>query len=248
MIQLKAIPAPPELTNEVVEVLTQKYKTTSESVWKQAYIKRDLLKLSFAKCCYCECKVDEESKYMEVEHFYPKDIFPDLVVVWENLLPSCKRCNGHKSTHNTQIEPIIHPVIDNPKEHLTLKSYRFYAKNNSLIGKTTIEAVELNDRERLVNKRYEIGTKILEELESLLDDLQEFENKGLAETRKERKLKNKLLKLMQECLPQKEYSATAATTLIYSEEYPPIRQKFIFLNWWNTEFQNIENQILDITF
>ncbi len=248
MIQLKAIPAPPELINEVVEALTQKYKTTGESVWKQAYIKRDLLKLSFAKCCYCECKIDEESKYMEVEHFFPKSLFPDLVVVWENLLPSCKRCNGHKSKHNTQIEPIIHPVRDNPKDYLTLKAYRFYAKNNSLLGKTTIEVIELNDRERLVNKRFAIGTKMLEELEDLLDDLQEFENQSFADTRKERKLKRKLFKLMEECLPKKEYSATSATTLIYSEAYSQSRQIFISLNWWNTEFQEIENQIITLAF
>ncbi|MCU0393555.1 MAG: hypothetical protein MUE81_20765 [Thermoflexibacter sp.] len=248
MIRLQFVPPPPELTNEVIASLTAIYKDSEKSVWKQSYIERDLLKISFSKCCYCECKLNEESKYLEVEHFYPKSLFPDLVVVWDNLLPSCKRCNGNKNNHNTQLEPIIHPIKDNPKDYLILKAYRFYPKNKSMIGKTTIEVIDLNDRERLVKKRFEIGDKLLEQLENLFNDLQDFENQQIDNLRKERRLKRQLRNLMNECLPQAEYSATTATVLLQSEAYLDIKQKFTNLQWWNLEFEQTESQMKAIAF
>ncbi|RYE16339.1 MAG: HNH endonuclease, partial [Sphingobacteriaceae bacterium] len=67
MIKLTAISAPDELTYDVVKELTEQYQLTGESVWNQPYIKKALLSMSNNKCCYCECKIDEESKYLEVE-------------------------------------------------------------------------------------------------------------------------------------------------------------------------------------
>lgn len=43
------------------------------------------------KCVYCE-----ESVADEVEHIYPKDLFPDRVFSWENYVYACGTCNGPK--------------------------------------------------------------------------------------------------------------------------------------------------------
>ncbi len=43
------------------------------------------------RCCYCE-----HSTADEVEHIYPKTIFPEKTFVWENYLYACGPCNGRK--------------------------------------------------------------------------------------------------------------------------------------------------------
>ena len=44
------------------------------------------------RCNYCE-----DSAADEVEHFYPKDLYPEYCFAWGNYLYSCGRCNGtHK--------------------------------------------------------------------------------------------------------------------------------------------------------
>lgn len=43
------------------------------------------------RCCYCE-----DSCADEVEHIRPKDLYPELVFVWENYLYACGTCNGPK--------------------------------------------------------------------------------------------------------------------------------------------------------
>ncbi|MCB9232568.1 MAG: hypothetical protein H6581_12935 [Bacteroidia bacterium] len=44
------------------------------------------------RCCYCE-----DSLADEVEHIFPKSIFPEKVFVWENYLYACGPCNGPKN-------------------------------------------------------------------------------------------------------------------------------------------------------
>lgn len=241
MIKLKALDKPTELTDDLVAQLTEEYKNTQNDVWKKPYITEPLLKMSSGKCCFCETKVNEESKYMEVEHFHPKDLtlYPDEVVLWDNLLPICKRCNGKKSNHDTKNEPIIHPVRDNPKAHLKLRNYRF--RDLSKLGKCTIDVTDLNHRERLVTKRFEVGNKISEEL----DDLIESTNHYLSEpsTRKRNRIVRNLEKIMLQGTKESEYSATAATVILTDTNYTDIKQLFIDNALWDDEFIQLEQQV-----
>jgi len=41
------------------------------------------------RCCYCEVSQPDE-----VEHIYPKDLYPDRAFVWTNYLMACGPCNG----------------------------------------------------------------------------------------------------------------------------------------------------------
>lgn len=239
MIKLQALGKPTELTDDLVAQLTEEYKNTKNDVWKKSYITEQLLKMSSEKCCFCETKVYEESKYMEVEHFHPKSLYPDEVLLWDNLLPICKRCNGKKSDHDTKNEPIIHPVRDNPKAHLKLRNYRF--RDLSKLGKCTIDVTDLNHRERLVTKRFEVGNKISEEL----DDLIESTNHYLSEpsTRKRNRIVRNLEKIMLQGTKEYEYSATAATVILTDTNYAEIKQLFIDNTLWNDEFVQLEKQV-----
>jgi 5-methylcytosine-specific restriction endonuclease McrA len=241
MISLKAIPKPTELTDKVAQELTARYKQDGSAVWKQKYITEALSKMSNDKCCYCECKITEESKYLEVEHFHPKSLYPDEVVAWENLLPSCKRCNGKKGDHDTKEEPIIHPIRNNPKLHLTWKNYRLYLKTK--LGNVTIDVISLNDRKRLVNKRFEIGVRLCDELENLLELTIDYDNRTNFSTKRRNRIVGQLTNLMTEGTRQSEFSATAATVILHENSYSKIKQLFIKNNLWNDEFIELEKEV-----
>lgn len=66
---------------------------------------------------------------MKVEHFEDKFDYPDKVMVWENLLPSCKKCNSSKNTHDVIAAPIINPFIDEPKNELYFRLYHIKGKS-----------------------------------------------------------------------------------------------------------------------
>ena len=61
------------------------------------------------RCQYCE-----DSAADEVEHFYPKDLFPEYCFSWENYLYSCGRCNGAYKINKFKIfKKDTRDVIDN---------------------------------------------------------------------------------------------------------------------------------------
>lgn len=244
MIQLTAMSKPTELTEELQEKLTELYKKTEESVWKQKFIERDLLKISFGKCCYCECNVTKESKYMEIDHFYPKSLYDDEVVKWENLLPSCKLCNGSKGNFDTKNNEFLHPIHNNPQEHLYFLGYRLRVKNNSIKAKNLLENIGLNDKQRLVDKRFEIGEAINEKLTNLLELSIDYANGIANHTRRKNIISNSLINLLQEGQPTSDYSALVATVILQNPDYQEIKQLFINSGLWNEEFNSLEKQLV----
>jgi len=244
MIRLQTVEKPAQLTDELVAELTQKYKDDGTGVWKQKYIVEALLKMSADKCCFCETKLQEESKYMEVEHFHPKSLYPDEVISWDNLLPICKRCNDKKSNHDTKKELIIHPVRDDPKEHLELRNYRFYG--SPPLGKLTIEVVDLNDRQRLTDIRYKLGTAINETLSDLVQLTHDYVN--APSTRRKNKIIGTLKNIMLEGTREFEFSATAATVLLTNPDYLEIKRLFKTFDdddnkLWTQDFVNLEKEV-----
>ena len=245
MIKLTRPPKPVELTEEVQEKLTKKFIETKDRVYAVDYIKDALMIMSHDKCAYCECDLTKESNYMEVEHYHDKHDYPEEVVKWENLLPSCKHCNGNKSTHDTYDEPIIDPSKDNPKEHLYFKSYAIRGKDD--LGKITVEVIDLNDKLRLVRVRFDIGEEIRKKLDTLLTLTKGYVNRenNLAQrglTRRKNKIVGTLRDLLQEAQPTSDYSATAATVLLNDEDYQQIKTYFQQANIWSEELIELEQK------
>lgn len=215
MIKLERENKPDFLTNEKILELTDNFKSTKSSVWNIDHIKEPLLRSSHGKCAYCECPLTSESNYMEVEHFEDKKHNPDKVVAWENLLPSCKKCNGSKGTHNVIDEPIINPYVDDPKDHLSMRLYRFRGKTEK--GNYTIEVANLNHSTRLVISRFDIGEKV----DELIDTAWERYHTFLE--RQDTRSRNRLIKivegLLEECQPESDYSASTATNLLSDTKF-----------------------------
>lgn len=63
-----------------------------------AAVRKELAELCSGsrRCMYCEDSVADE-----VEHFRPKDLYPEVVFVWMNYLYACGQCNGGRTTDSS---------------------------------------------------------------------------------------------------------------------------------------------------
>lgn len=246
MIKLKRSEKPLFLTDAKVIELTNDFKSNNTSVWNIDLIKTPLLESSHGKCAYCECSLTAESNYMEVEHFEDKKNNSDKVVEWSNLLPSCKKCNGFKSTHDVNKDPIINPYDENPKAHLAMRLYRLRGKTPK--GITTIDITQLNHTDRLVKSRFEIGEKIHAFLDTAYERLEIYLNNK--SVRNINRLSTLVEALLSECQSKSIYAASTATMLVTDDKFHKVKDSMENEGIWTEDlkklFENAELLVLDI--
>lgn len=247
MIKLERSEKPSELTDEIVNELTRQYTQTEDSVWNKPYIKKALLNTSHCKCAYCELKLGEEGKFMQVEHFHCKKLYPNEVVHWENLLPSCNRCNSNKGAHDTVSDPIINPFIDNPANYLYMENYRIKSVNSNSLGQSTIDVLYLNDSESLVLPRFNIGNRVLDKLELISELLTSYLDGTDNSTRRKNRIINGLKEILSLADPKKEYSATIATVIMSDDIYHSIKNILSIHSLWNHELEALHNNAHNIS-
>ena len=237
MIKLNRLYTPIKLTPALVREKTELYKATGRSVWNIGWLKESLMGLSHGKCAYCECSLKKESNYMEVDHFEDKHQYPDKVMDWDNLLPSCKHCNVHKLTHDVKKDPIVNPFVDNPNEHLYFQYFRYKAKD--VKGENTISVLDLNDGERrLVDTRFEIGNALQKSLEELLIKLDLYQKKPT--TMNKNKLVGAVINTIRQCMPESEYSALCATVLHSCDDYVKLKADMQNYGLWTQEIDSCD--------
>ena len=240
MIKIQRVSAPVELTPQVVAEKTTQFKENpSKAVWKEEYIASRLMQMSHGKCSYCECPLGVESNYMEVEHFHHKQEYPDEVVIWDNLLPSCRACNARKGTHDTIASPIVNPTIDDPKDHLGFKDYRYKSKTDK--GKETVTLLDLNDLERRCLPRFRVCTLLNDKVESFLEDIQNIS--VASRTQKKNRMKNNVRELLETCQCDREYTAIKATTLIHNRDYATLISEMQSRGLWTQDLILLDEQM-----
>lgn len=140
-------------------------------------------------CNYCE-----NNEATDVEHIYPKSLFPERAFRWDNYLLSCGTCNTkYKSDGFAVFDPansenlvelvreqpplnndgvFINPRLDNPTDFLFLDflTFRFTARLNISLRdqrrtEYTIALLKLNDREALVAARRRAANYYFDRLE-----------------------------------------------------------------------------------
>ena len=244
MIKLKRGDKPEYLDDNKISELTRKYLDGGGSVWNRNEIKEPLLKVSNGKCAYCEANIVEESKYMEVEHFRCKDAFPDKVVEWENLLPSCKRCNGRKGNYNVDVDGmIVNPCDMDPREHMYFHNYRLRWRN--VTGRrAVVDALYLNDTAKLVATRMQLGEAVYTALESLREDFDDYSD-GNNSSRKLRRIFRGIERLLQQAQPESSYSALIATILLTDPDYIWLRDELSKLDDW-APLEKLEDTAKDL--
>lgn len=235
MIKLLRGTKPKFLTVEKEKELVARFKANGTSVWNTPSVKKPLLLSSNNKCAYCECKLDEESNYMEVDHFKHKDSYPDLVVDWSNLVPSCKRCNRSKWDNDVTIKPIINPYVDAPKKHLFVYNMRVVGRD--IIGENTVDVLSLNEYPRVVRPRAELVFHIDDKINTLFELVSDYEK-----TRNQgglRKIRNQIHGILSECQPEKEYSYVTSATTINNKQFQIIISKLKAIGEWGNELESL---------
>lgn len=245
MIKINKLNCPNELTFERQKELTFKYLKDGEYVWKQPYIENALLKSSFTKCVYCECKLNVESKYMEVEHFHDKSHYPFEVINWENLFPSCKRCNGKKSNFDTKLNPFINPAKMDPRVHLVLSNFRLWPVTQA--GDNTIDRLLLNDPIKLVQQRFQIVNVVSSTLADIHDNVQEYFNNTRRNSKNRNKFMSAIDNLLLEAMPSESYSATVSTAIINNPHFLSVVEILNLENLWNDDLQKKFNVICELS-
>lgn len=240
MVKLDRISRPQELTDEVIRIKTEQFRNNSKAlVWNERYIKDRLLSMSYGKCCYCECDLTIESNYMEVEHFRDKHTHPDLVVDWDNLLPSCKKCNSSKSSHDVDAEPIINPCIDVPQQHMRLY-HGVYFQGIDAMGLATIDVLNLNDTNRHLNPRAALGYEIYGKMKNFCNKSRDLLNNDSRSGQAVSRLRNEVTRLFQGAQIDKEYSAIAATWILNDPDYANLKDNLKALSVWTDELDGLE--------
>jgi len=242
MIKLQRAAAPAYLSDEKVRELTEEFKRSGGRVWAHQEVVGALAASSNDKCAFCETIVSEESKYLEVEHFFHKDAYPEKVVEWANLLPACRRCNGRKGVHDVGKAPIINPYDNDPVKHLGFRCYRFRAL--TALGDETIGVLDLNNSDRVVFKRFEVGESIVEAVTVAEDRLTRW--KELGTTRARNAAIASIEALLKECQPKAQYSATAATILHADDRFNALMGAAKSDGIWTDELEKLYESSLPL--
>lgn len=236
-------PAKPQKLAEQEASLTNEFKMDpNKAVWKKPYIQQPLLEMTGCKCSYCERAIGKETgREVHIDHFKCKKNYPELVVDWKNLLPSCGRCNRHKGEHDTVKQPILNPAETDPREFLFLSNYRYYSKDPGAdsIGRRTLEVLLLNDSDDCCKARFQLGNQLAEKIESFYDIVVE---KGAAlktDTAAKNKVVNGCRKLLKKCLPTEEYSAFMATALHSDGNFSFIKSALTEQGLWDEELSRL---------
>lgn len=178
--------------NEDYEV-TNLYK--EEKIRKLYYLNDNFQGPFWRKCAYCEGGIASQNG--EIDHFRPKkrvsndDFIPIqghkgyywLAYDWQNLLPSCTKCNQsrpleklegkkiigkqdrfpledetkrvflHSGNLSDEKPLLINPLVEDPEEHLQVIFKTGQLKWNTARGKKCVDLFGLNDRDDLKEGR-----------------------------------------------------------------------------------------------
>jgi uncharacterized protein (TIGR02646 family) len=109
-----------ELEADKTNTLKKKAKDKAEAKYAHDEVRSQLRIMFDSKCAFCESHILQVS-YDQIEHFRPKQRFPELAFEWENLILACGVCNGAKYKGVKFPEasdggPFVNPALDEPNE------------------------------------------------------------------------------------------------------------------------------------
>lgn len=96
------------------------------------------------RCMYCE-----DSAATDIEHFWPKAVYPDRAFEWLNYLIACSRCNSNFKRDRFPLDPagaplLLDPTEDDPLDHLSFSPWTGRFESQSSKGEPSIEVFGLN--------------------------------------------------------------------------------------------------------
>lgn len=128
--------------------------------WAHADVKATLIAEAHGKCAYCESKVTHVYPG-DAEHIEPKAHVPHRVVDWKNLTFACAECNRRKRDYFDPAEPLVHPYLDDPEQHIRFYGPQVFPVPGSNSGLRTVGKLEL-DRMELFDRRSDVVRRLVE--------------------------------------------------------------------------------------
>jgi HNH endonuclease len=121
---------------------------------------RDLVRKRAAnRCEYCRLHQEQSGLRHHIEHITARQHGGSDHA--DNLALACHRCNLHKGTNLTgvdpqtaQVTPLFHPRRDQWSDHFTFEGARI--NGISAVGRATVQVLSMNDARRL-----ELRTEVL---------------------------------------------------------------------------------------
>lgn len=251
MRKIQRISKPDKLTDFLQTDLTNKFKANPKlTVWDKPFIRENLLSMSNNKCCYCETKLGPGYKEMHVDHYHPKSLYPNEVVDWENLFPSCPHCNKSKSDHDTYAEPIVNPCCNDPRRYFYFRNFRYRSKeiDPDSIGKRTIRVLKLNVTDDLENTRFRVAEMLANEIESIFELASDNKDILISNTRKRNRVINGCKNLLKLCLPHSEYGSCMSTNLHDDANFIELCNIIKQINLWDGELEDLYNLSISIRY
>ena len=113
----------------------KKYRTNKDGEYYANYreYRQEIRQDCLGRCVYCDCHENELSGQtgMHIDHFRPKEKFPELANNPHNLVWSCGACNNNKSNHWPALgtndtfvdnEGFIDPFEENRSDYFKVQS------------------------------------------------------------------------------------------------------------------------------
>ncbi|ELQ6046419.1 hypothetical protein R2200_002023 [Cronobacter malonaticus] len=202
------------------DAIPKKEKDSLTEHYRHQHIKDALFPTSFNKCAFCECIPEDGGNFIQIEHYFPKSIYPSLCFSWDNFLPSCNKCNLAKSILDTVATPIINPYVDEPSQYLYVSLLKLKTLNGSQLGSDTIKELKLNSS-RHINARRDLLADIEKLTERLQDKIDEFNHANTQRLRDNRL--GELQELLEELdffmRPDQPYSFFCKQIILNEPEY-----------------------------
>ena len=251
MIHIQRTERPAQLTEELQKKLTEDYiADNKKDVWNKPFIRDALLLMSQYKCCYCERKIGAGTAEMHIDHFRPKSLYPQGVVEWENLLPSCADCNRSKQAFNPEKEPMVNPCEDDPRQLFYLDNFRYKSlkRDRNCKANITIAVLGLNDFTRHCLPRFQITEALLDKVEEVCDLAKERKDNINTDSRLRNKIIRSCRDILEKCISSAEYSAFAATALQGDQDYLELKKILRDSGSWSDELEKLDRESLECVF
>lgn len=121
------------------------------------------LKDEFSKrCVYCrKADLDQDPGSFHIDHYRPKDKFPDLINVYTNLFYACASCNRFKSNYwsDNKSEQVLNPCDHIMSQHLVFEIELVTSRSPQ--GKLNIDILRLNNNESVLYRKNTIEKTLL---------------------------------------------------------------------------------------
>ena len=160
---------------------------------EKKYLKPALLAEQFWICCYCESEIENETE-AHIEHFRPRNLFPELMYEYGNLLCSCspestgnfEDCHcGQKKGQQFDEKRLLSPLDENCETYFEfLWDGKMTASSvNPAAAEYTMEVLGLNCPELQAHRKAFLDgfvdeTLSIEEMQTLARLFLEFRENG----------------------------------------------------------------------